>query len=77
MYDIYEIIWMAILFGVPVLSLIFFIVSLVIFIRTPKENVGKKKLWKGMLIISSVILGLVAIVIIAFLLLMMAAMMYM
>ncbi len=66
-----------IIFGVPLLFAAFFVVSLIGFLKTPKENAKKKKVWKILLIVSSIIAALLVIVIIAFIILMMSAMMYM
>ncbi len=77
MYDMWEIFLMILFFGIPVAVIVFFVVSLVKFLRTPKENTEKRKKWKTMLIVSSVFLGLLVVAVLAFIILMMLAIAYM
>lgn len=77
MYDIYEILSIAALFGIPLISAVFFLVSLVKFASTPKENTEKRRKWRILLIISSIIAGILVIAIAAFMVLMFFAMMHM
>ncbi len=74
MYDFWEVFLLVIYFGVPVAAIVFFIVSLVKFLTTPKENVEKRKIWKVLFIASSVLTGLLVVTILAFIGLMALAM---
>ncbi len=66
MYDFWEVYSLVIYFGVPVAAIVFFIVSLVKFLTTPKENVEKRKTWKVLFIVSSILTGLLVVTILAF-----------
>lgn len=52
------------LFGIPIAILAWFIVSLVKFLRCPKEYESERKRLKTIMIISSVVFGIMALAII-------------
>lgn len=66
MYDIWEILTLIIFFSLPVGIVSFFIISLVKFLKTPKDNVGLRKKRKNLFIVSSVIFALFGLTIAAF-----------
>lgn len=59
-----------------VASVIFFVVSLILFLKAPK-GAQKRKTCKVVFIVSAVILGVIAAAIIGFMVMMMLAIMYM
>lgn len=58
-----EIITLAVFFGVPAAMLIWFMVSLILMLKTPKENTEKRRRRKIMTIVSGVIAGILVLVI--------------
>ena len=54
-----------------------FIVSLVMFLKTPKDLIGKRDLWKTFLIVSSCVLAITIVFIAAFIILLMIAIAHM
>lgn len=51
------------IFLIPIASFIWLIVSIIFFVRTPRENTKKRSHWKLQLIISAVIFGLLLLLI--------------
>ena len=54
-----------------------FIVSLVMFLKTPKDSIEKRKLWKTLLIVSSCVLTITIVCIVSFIILLMLAIAHM
>ena len=65
------------LFILPLALIAWFVVSLVMFLRCPKEETEKRKNWRFSLIISSVIIGLAAVCLVALMVLFAMAIMFM
>ena len=61
--DFAEIFYTTLFFGVPAAMVIWFIVSLIIMLKTPKENIEKRRKRKIMTIVSGVIAGVNVLVI--------------
>jgi len=68
-----DIIFTLLLFIIPIALLVWFIISLVMYLRTPIENTELRKKRRLPLILSSIAFGIVLFVIIGFMLLMMLA----
>lgn len=75
-YDIWEILLTFGFLGVPTAIIIWFIVSLILYIRTPK-NSEKYKTRKLLLILSLVATGLLVLAVLALMILMLLALTYM
>ena len=65
------------LFILPLALIAWFVVSLVMFLRCQKEETEKRKNWRFSLIISSVIIGLAAVCLVALMVLFAMAIMFM
>lgn len=65
------------LFILPLALIAWFVVSLVMFLRCPKGETEKRKNWRFSLIISSVIIGLAAVCLVALMVLFAMAIMFM
>ena len=61
------------LFIIPVASLVWFIISLVMYLRTPKENTEMLKKRRPPLVLSSIAFGVILLVIIGLMILIMLA----
>lgn len=68
-----ETIFTLLLFIIPVASLIWFIISLVMYLHTPKENTELLKKRRLPLILSSIAFGVILLVIIGLMILIMLA----
>lgn len=71
-YFFSEVILPILFFGIPAASLVWFIVSLIAFLATPKDS-EKKKHRKLLLIISAIIAGIFALIIAGFWILLLIA----
>lgn len=71
-----DVVSFVLLFGIPAAAVVFAIISVVKFLRLPK-NSEKRKLWKALLIVSVVIAALAGGAILAFSVILMSAIMYM
>lgn len=60
--DIIETIIGLLIFLIPIASFVWLIVSIIFFVRTPRENAKKRSIWKLQLIISAVIFGLLLLI---------------
>lgn len=62
---IISVVVLGLFFGIPLAAIIFFIVSLCAFLKTPKNDIERRRIKKRRLIISSVIAALFVIAVIA------------
>lgn len=71
--DMLETLFTLSLFIIPAASLVWFIISLVMYMRTPKDNAELRKKRRLPFILSSIAFGVILFVVIAFMILMMLA----
>ena len=71
-YFFSEVILPALFFGIPAAAVVWFIVSLILFLGTPKESEKRKKR-KLSLILSAIIAGIFVLIVAGFFLLLMIA----
>lgn len=75
--DVLGILFYLLLAAVPLAVLVGFIVSLVKFIKCPKENSGERKGYKFAAIILGTVFGIMVIAVVALIIMLAAAVMYM